>query len=207
MKGKPMLDARLESGNREHDREINGSSTLLACVYVLLVMEPREGKKLFVEDMEQYLVRLEAKGVPARSGPGEKAASPETIRKCLLKLQGVLPVRRGFVGEDKRRDFYFLDGPLPEIRIVAGDSRHISDWQSLRRVLWRIVYHETLEVWPGVEDALMPPKATSEGKTERKRASRKSGDRNGRPRMKRVHVDMEQLAGPESLSSEAEVGG
>lgn len=170
VRAKHMLHARIETDSEDRDRALNKSGTALAALYVLLTVEPTKEKPLVVAECEPYFERLAVHGVDRRSGPTtESGISPEAIRRALLLLQGLLPLRRGYFGEDERRDYYYLDGPMPEIRLVAGDRRHCGDWQSFRYVLWRIVHGESLGSIPDVERILDPTAGDKPTKSVTKR--------------------------------------
>lgn len=169
MRGKPMIDARLGTGDKEQDASLSKSPTVLRAAYIVLVIEPTKERPLLVEQCAQYFERLEMHSNRHRPGPSStKVTSPEAIRSALESLGKVLNLSRGYFDEDKRRDFFYLAGPLPEVIVEAGDRRHFGDWQSFRHVLWCIVEGHSLGGIVDVQDHLFPPAANS-GEAERTR--------------------------------------
>ncbi len=171
--GRPMLAARFDTGNPERDRALNASGTVLATAFVVLILEPTRQQPLIVDECMQFFERLDSFGVGRRSGPSsEKVASTEAVRSALDQLRQVLNVSRDYFGEDERRDYYYLSGPLPEVRIAAGDRRHYGDWQSYRRILWCVVMGQSLNGTPGWKESVFPSASKSgERKARAKPAS------------------------------------
>lgn len=141
--GKPMLDARFDTGDERQDALLNASGTVLAAAFIVLVEKPTRDKPLLVENCGPYFERLTMFGVRNRPGPrSEQVASEDAMRDAFDSLGKLLNLKRGCIDEDRRRVCYYLSGPLPEIRVVVGDSRHYGDWPSYSYMLWHIMQGE-----------------------------------------------------------------
>lgn len=187
MRGKPMLDARFDTGNKAQDKSLNASGTVLAAAFIVLVKKPTNEKPLLVENCGPYFERLTMFGVRNRPGPkSEQVASEDAIRDAFDGLGKLLNLKRGCVGEDRRRVCYYLSGPLPEIRVEVGDSRHYGSWQDYSYPLSQIIHEEwqkapdgrpretrSLCGIPDMMDHLFPPAAdVGQRKGDRTRARR-----------------------------------
>jgi hypothetical protein len=209
LRGKPMLDARFDTGTKEWDDDLNSTGTVLAAAFIVLVEKPTRDKPLVVEKCHPYIERLTMFGVRNRPGPkSDEVASEKAIRDAFDKLGKLLNLTRGFFDEDKRRDYYFLSGPLPEIRIEAGDRRHYGDWGSYSYPLWHIMREDvaadaggrpttrgSLGGIPDIMDHLFPP-AADVGQVSRR------SERGGR----KAKVKKAKLLLPESKPSKPKLG-
>lgn len=139
--GVSMLAAQLDTGSPERDAKLNRSGVALAAALIVLVKTPTDDDRLSIDDeLVKCFERLDEHGLRRRSGPRDTSVvRPEAIRRALDELGPVLNLKRGFVEHDRRRDFYYLAGPLPEVRIETEDPRHLQDWNSFQHVVWRIL--------------------------------------------------------------------
>lgn len=158
------LNAIISTGARDLDRQLNRSGTVLACFYLVAAEEPTRERPLVVEQCMQKLERLAVQGVARKSGPGEElASSAETVFSALEKLGAILPLRRGVDEKDGRRDYFYLDGPWPEVVVDPGAREHCADWQALRHAAWRVVQGKGLAT-PQNELGAVPPAVVPEPK-------------------------------------------
>lgn len=138
-----FLHARFEAGNKDLDARLNKSGMALAAFYLVAALEPNKERPLVVADCAPMIQRLAAHKVGPKTGPGTRLApADEAVRSALDLVREILPLQRAFFEDDKRRDYYFLDGTMPEILVVRGSRLQFSSWTELRRAVWCVVINQ-----------------------------------------------------------------
>lgn len=137
-RAKPLLDIELITGNGDRDRLLNASATCVGVALVILSRGPSVESPLIVDDLPALLDRLAVHGAPRRPGP--KADQPTkvgAIRQALRILEKTLNVTRGYLDEDRRRDYYFLLVVLLRAAGVDGKTYAAAslDLEAARRVV------------------------------------------------------------------------
>jgi hypothetical protein len=193
-----FLDVSIDSGNEEVDKEVNGVPTALACFYLVAFEQPSERRPLVLDQLGKQLERLALHGVGRKTGPGGAGVpSHDALSKGFVQVRKVMPLKAGWMDEDKRRACYYLKAPMPEIRVEAGDSHHYGDWQSFKHMLWRVLYDqgpESSEPHPLCKVVPRGSTASLGEDSDRSRRLRKRQPKaaNKRPQMKRISLERAQ---------------
>ncbi len=123
-----LFDAAFDTGHAERDKLLNAAGLNLAAFYVLAVKRPTKAAPLLLSDCGPWFARLAHLGVGVKAGPGDRLCpSSESISKAFDRLRSVAPVC-GTQGEDARQSAWFLNGPLPEVRVVNAKPPQFEDW-------------------------------------------------------------------------------
>lgn len=126
--------ARIVTEDREQERKLNARGSMLAVLYALAVLQPREEHPSSLGELAEVCECLAVHGIRARSGPTRASSlgfTADTVSKALARLVALLPgLEHVDDSDDGRRSKWFVRGPWPNI-IVRSRNREIADWPTL----------------------------------------------------------------------------
>lgn len=124
-----VFDARLVTGDKDRDHELNKSGAALAAFYVLAARRPTQEHPLWLRDCAPMFARLARLGVGPKVGPGVRIlVGSETMRKAIERWADLLALRTVRTDNDSRFIGWHLDGPFPGVRVEGATGRQFRSW-------------------------------------------------------------------------------
>jgi hypothetical protein len=135
-----VFAARIDTGNKERDRGLNKSGTVLAALYVVGALRPRKTAPLRLADCSDYFSRLAILGIGPKTGPGDRTTvTRESIARAIGELSPVVGLMPTHDGTDERFAGWYLKSAFPDVRIVGARGGQHTTWQRMQFHLFEVV--------------------------------------------------------------------